>query len=93
MAMDATNTANASSGAIRERTLPHMPEQTILECKTFVRQDTLPSPRAADNCNDDRVMCLAGALEMYRRYGHHERDIRHGQKKRKREYVADYAWS
>ena len=46
-----------------------MPMETILECKTFVRRDTLPSPRAAEGTNDDRVMALAGALEMYRRYG------------------------
>ena len=53
--------------SIREHTLPHIPMQTILECKTFVRADTNPSPRAADGTNDDRVMALAGALEMFRR--------------------------
>ena len=54
--------------------------------KTFVRQDTLPSPRAAEGLNDDRVMSLAGALEMYRRYGSHPLDVRTSRKRRKREY-------
>ena len=62
--------------AIREESLPHIPMSTILECKTFVRRDTTPSPRAAEGTNDDRVMALAGALEMYRRYGEHPRDVR-----------------
>jgi hypothetical protein len=84
---------NALEVAIREEALPHIPMDTILECKTFVRRDTLPSPRAADGCNDDRVMALAGALEMYRRYGSHPLDVRTSRKRKKREYVHDYAWS
>ena len=71
---------NALEQAIREDALPHMPMETILECKTFVRRDTLPSPRAADGGNDDRVMALAGALEMYRRYGSHPHDVRTSRK-------------
>ena len=84
---------NALEVAIREEALPHIPLETILECKTFVRQDTLPSPRAASGTNDDRVMSLAGALEMYRRYGSHPLDVRTSRKRRKREYQPDYAWS
>jgi hypothetical protein len=84
---------NALEVAIREEALPHIPMETILECKTFVRRDTLPSPRAADGTNDDRVMSLAGALEMYRRYGSHPLDVRTSRKRKKREYVHDYAWS
>jgi len=84
---------NQLESAIRERTLPHIPEATLLECKTFVRQDTLPSPRAADTCNDDRVMSLAGALEMYRRYGFHEMDVRRARKREKKEWVPDYEWA
>ena len=71
---------NALEVAIREEALPHIPMETILECKTFVRRDTLPSPRAAEGCNDDRVMSLAGALEMYRRYGYHPLDVRTSRK-------------
>jgi len=78
--------------AIREEALPHLPMTTILECKTFVRQETLPSPRAAEGTNDDRVMALAGALEMFRRYGSHPKDVRIS-KREKRKYVPDYAWS
>jgi len=83
---------NQLERAIREESLPHLPIDTILECQTFVRQETLPSPRAADTCNDDRVMALAGALELYRRYGIHPND-RRSSRKRKRQYVADYTWS
>ena len=79
--------------AIREHALPHIPMQAILECKTFVRADTLPSPRAADGTNDDRVMALAGALEMYRRYGDHPLDVRRSRRREKRQYVPDYSWS
>jgi hypothetical protein len=84
---------NALAAAIRERTLPHIPSDTILECKTFVRRDTNPSPRAADGANDDRVMALAGALEMFRRYGHHPKDARQSRKREKQGYRHDYAWS
>jgi terminase large subunit-like protein len=83
---------NGLEAAIREETLPHMPMQLILECKTFVRQDTLPSPRAADGTNDDRVMAVAGMIEMYRRYGHHPRDVRRSRKKEKRSYQPEYRW-
>src|SRR5215471_8629570 len=84
---------NQLESAIRERSLPHIPEAGILECKTFVRQDTLPSPRAADTCNDDRVMSLAGALEMYRRYGFHEQDVRRTRKREKKVWTPDYEWA
>ena len=67
--------------------------ETILECKTFVRRDTLPSPRAAEGRNDDRVMSLAGALEMYRQLRDHPNDVRTSRKRKKREYQPDYAWS
>lgn len=79
--------------AIREHALPHIPMQTILECKTFVRAETMPSPRAADGTNDDRVMALAGALEMFRRYGDHPLDMRRSRRRERREYVPDNSWS
>jgi hypothetical protein len=79
--------------AIREQSLPHIPMQAILECKTFVRADTLPSPRAAEGTHDDRVMALAGALEMFRRYGHHPKDVRRSRKRERRGYVPEYAWT
>jgi len=84
---------NALASALRERALPHIPADTLLEMKTFVRHDTNPSPRAADGAHDDRVMALAGALEMYRRYGHHPQDVRSSRKRRKKGYTADYAWA
>jgi hypothetical protein len=84
---------NQLEQAIREESIPHLPIDAIQECLTFVRSDTLPSPRAADGTNDDRVMALAGGLELYRQYGHHPHDARSSRKKQRREYVHDYAWS
>jgi hypothetical protein len=83
---------NQAEQWIRERTLPHMPTELILECKTFVRRDVLPSPRAADSANDDRVMALCIALELYRQYGHHANDARKTRKKRRAKYRATYQW-
>jgi hypothetical protein len=82
---------NQAEQWIRERLLPHMPTELILECKTFVRRDVLPSPRAADGANDDRVMTLCLGLEMYRLFGHHEHDIRKRRTGRQRRR-ATYEW-
>lgn len=57
--------------AIREREIDTLPRELLSECQTFVYAPTVPSPRAQDGCNDDRVMAAAIALEMYRRYGTH----------------------
>jgi len=76
---------------IRERTLPHLPLEVILECKTFVKRDTLPSPRAAEGCNDDRVMDLAIGLDLYRQRGHHARDVRRNRRKG-RAYQPESPW-
>jgi hypothetical protein len=64
---------NQIEQAIRERTIPGMPGSLIMECRTFVRQKTLPSPRAQEGSNDDRVMAFGIALELYRQFGTHER--------------------
>lgn len=84
---------SALERAIREHDLPHIPMQAILEAKTFVRHDVMPSPRAADGTHDDRVMALAGALEMYRRYGEHPLDVRRSRRREKKQYVPDNVWS
>jgi hypothetical protein len=82
---------NQIEQAIRERTIPKLPRTLIMECRTFVRQKTLPSPRAQDGSNDDRVMAFGIALEMYRLYGVHERRYRSTKKKRRRS-VGLYPW-
>lgn len=46
---------NGLEQAIRERTVPALPRELIMEGRTFVRRKQLPSPAAADGCNDDRV--------------------------------------
>jgi hypothetical protein len=82
---------NQIEQAIRERTIPALPRSLIMECRTFVRQKTLPSPRAQDGSNDDRVMAFGIALEMYRLYGTHERRYR-AKTKRRRTGSASYPW-
>ena len=59
------------TAAIREKDLPFMTEGLLSECLTFVHASTNPSPRAADGCNDDRVMAAGITLEMFRLFGHH----------------------
>lgn len=56
--------------ALREKALPYLTHGLLQECQTFVYAKTNPSPRAQDGCNDDRVMALAIALEMYRQFGY-----------------------
>jgi hypothetical protein len=63
---------NQIEQAIRERSVPKLPRALIMECRTFIRRDTLPSPRAQEGANDDRVLAFGIALELYRQYGHHE---------------------
>jgi hypothetical protein len=55
--------------SIRDRLFPWMPATTQDELQTFVYKDTIPSPRAQDGCNDDCVMSLGLANEMWRQYG------------------------
>ena len=67
---------NQIEQVVRERSLPGLPRTLIAELRTFVRQKTLPSPRALEGCNDDRVFAFGLALEMYRQYGTHEKKHR-----------------
>ena len=74
---------NGLEQAIRERTVPALSRETIMECRTFIRRKQLPSPAAADGSNDDRVFAAGIALEMYRQYGRHERRARPARRKAK----------
>jgi hypothetical protein len=74
---------NQIEQAIRERAIPAIPRTLIAECRTFVRQKTLPSPRAQDGANDDRVMAFGIALEMYRQFGTHEKRVKRSVENRK----------
>ena len=82
---------NQIEQAIRERSLPTLPRTLIAELRTFVRQKTLPSPRALEGCNDDRVMAFGLALEMYRLYGTHEKRVRRRPDAHKRRHHT-YPW-
>jgi len=82
---------NQIEQAIREKTIPAMPTTLLAECRTFVRQRTLPSPRAQDGSNDDRVMAFGIGLELYRLYGIHPRRARRDIK-RHRSRPHRYSW-
>lgn len=62
---------NQLERALREHALPFLTDGLLSECRTFTYQKTNPSPRAQEGCNDDRVMAMAIALDLYRQYGEH----------------------
>lgn len=75
--MNAKTRAHVVSGLrtwINDQLLPWLPHGLLGECRTFVHRETNPSPRAADGCNDDRVMACGIALVMYGEFGEHEFD-------------------
>lgn len=78
---------------IRERDLQVMPERLWQECRTFVYADSLPSPRADEGCNDDCVMALGIALEIYRQKGRHvSREKRIANRRRAKTKTTFYPW-
>jgi hypothetical protein len=81
---------NQIEQAVRERTLSALPRTLIQELRTFCSAKTLPSPRALEGCNDDRVMAFGLALEMYRQYGHHEHKSQRRPERKRRPY--SYPW-
>lgn len=70
--------------ALHFRQFPWLTHGHVNELASFVYQDTGTSPRAMDGCNDDRVMSLALANEMYRQFGERANPKRRW---RKRKYV------
>jgi hypothetical protein len=70
---------------INDRLMPYMTPGWLAECRTFVHRETLPSPRAADGTNDDRVMAWGGALVLYGERGEfkHDRKKTHLKNRRK----------
>lgn len=79
-----------------ERLFPYVTRGFLAEARTFVRRSSGTSPRAADGCNDDRVMAWGIALELFSLYGEHEHDRRKKTvekvKKQKKESVPLYPW-
>lgn len=76
-----------AQAVMREQELPFVPPFLLEECRTFVKKDTMPSPRAEDGCNDDRVMAFAVTLEMFRQKGHHPDKWKPGKKPQRRRPV------
>lgn len=63
---------SALERVVRERSLPYISTETLFELGTFVHRKTGTSPAAQDGSNDDRVMALGIALEIYRKRGFYE---------------------
>jgi hypothetical protein len=80
---------NQIEQAVRERHLRALPRTLIQELRTFCAAKSLPSPRALDGTNDDRVFAFGIALELYRLYGRHERRV---VRKSVRRRPHSYAW-
>jgi hypothetical protein len=57
------------SAWIRERLFPWLSAGCVDELGTFAYAETNPSPRALEGCNDDRVMMLGIAVELFRQFG------------------------
>lgn len=55
--------------AIRECSIPYVSGPMLAELRTFVHRKALPSPAADNGANDDLVMALAIACELYRQRG------------------------
>lgn len=70
---------------VNEQLLPWLTDGLLSECRTFVHRETNPSPRAADGCNDDRVMALGIALVLYGEFGEFE----HHRKKQNIQHFRD----
>jgi hypothetical protein len=78
--------------ALRERLFPALDAELLSELQTFVYRTTNPSPRAQEGCNDDRVMSLGIALELYRQRGHHpSRELRRSRRQKPARQPA-YPW-
>lgn len=65
---------------IRQRQFPWLSQGDVDELGTFVYRETNPSPRAQDGCNDDRVLSLAGVVELFRQYGSHPAGVQRWKK-------------
>lgn len=71
---------NQLDRAVRERSLPWVTDDLLLEMENFVAEPPAdsrgskrgPWPRAADGFHDDRVMACCITLELYRLRGEHE---------------------
>lgn len=88
---------NQLDKALRERSLPWVTDDLLLEMENFIDEPPAdsrgsrrgPWPRAADGFHDDRVMAACLALELYRLRGEHE-DPRPNRRKRAR--TNPYPW-
>lgn len=58
---------------LRERTLPWVTNDLLMELSEFVHHDHGTSPAARSGSRDDRVLACAIGLEMFRLYGKHSK--------------------
>jgi hypothetical protein len=78
--------------ALREHAFPALDSDLLSELQTFVYRTTNPSPRAQEGCNDDRVMALGIAIELYRQRGHHPGKEQRRARRVPRERLPAYPW-
>ncbi len=77
---------------IREGLLPWITPELDGELRTFAKAKTMPSPRALDGNNDDRVMSAGISLEIYRRFGRKKHQYRRPRGKKDRWKETVYPW-
>lgn len=56
---------------LQDQAFPWLGTSHVLELGQFVYKPTGTSPAAQDGCNDDRVMSLGIAVELFRQFGSH----------------------
>jgi hypothetical protein len=81
---------NLLEQGIREETIPWISPELDGELRTFSVAKSLPSPRAQDGTNDDRVMSAAISRELFRQFGTHKKKRKSKSKSRWRETL--YPW-
>lgn len=81
---------------MNDELFPYVTSGFLSEARTFVNRPSGTSPRAADGCNDDRVMAWGIALELYSQFGEHAHDRKKrtsaSAKKEKKASAPLYPW-
>lgn len=74
---------------VREKALPYLTEDLLLEMRHFVEHETGTTPAAQVGTHDDRVMAACVVLELYRQRGSHPERHKPGKQK---PYTPSYPW-
>jgi hypothetical protein len=77
---------------IREGHIPWITPELDGELRTFAKAKTMPSPRALDGCNDDRVMSAGISIEIFRRYGKRPKQYKRPKATKGKWKQSQYPW-